>query len=92
MVGLEVKAIGNPLGGFKNTITKGIISEIGSLEDYKYIQTDAPINSGNSGGPLLYNNQVIGVINYGTDKKLIERIGFALHYEELNDFIKQNNL
>ena len=90
---LEVMVIGNPDGGMKNSITKGIISRIGPFDEgYQYIQTDASINHGNSGGPLLYNDKVIGVVTYTTDKALIEGIGYALHYEELNEFIKQNNL
>lgn len=73
-VGDTVSAIGSPylLGG---TVTRGIISTLkrpmntNSDQDPNHgsflltLQTDAAINSGNSGGPLLYNNQVIGV-NY----------------------------
>ena len=64
-VGDWVIAIGNPFG-FSGTVTAGIISarsrniRVGSYDDY--IQTDASINRGNSGGPLFnMNGQVIGV-------------------------------
>jgi S1-C subfamily serine protease len=68
-VGEQVAAIGNPFG-LSNTMTKGIISQLGRLipnEGNNFsipdvIQTDAAINPGNSGGPLLnMEGQVIGV-------------------------------
>lgn len=75
-IGQSVVAIGNALGQYQNTVTSGIISGTGrpvvassdgrsandaeSLNDL--IQTDAAINSGNSGGPLLnLKGQVIGI-------------------------------
>jgi serine protease Do len=71
--GQTVIAIGNALGQYQNTVTSGIISGLGrpvvasdgaseseSLSDL--LQTDAAINSGNSGGPLLNaTGQVIGI-------------------------------
>jgi len=69
VVGEPVVAIGNPLGE-TSTVTSGIVSavqrKIDSLEQghniYGAIQTDAAINHGNSGGPLIdANNQVIGI-------------------------------
>lgn len=87
--GLEVGelaiAIGNPLGlEFQRTVTSGIISGLNRsiqieqsnlIEDL--IQTDASINSGNSGGPLLNKNgQVIGI---NTAKiQTAEGLGFAI--------------
>lgn len=68
-VGQQVIAIGNPFG-LSDTMTAGIISQIGRLlpnhgSGYSIpnvIQTDAAINPGNSGGPLLnMNGQVIGI-------------------------------
>lgn len=73
-VGQQVIAIGNALGQYQNTVSSGIVSGKGrslsasdeasdteeSLTDM--LQTDAAINSGNSGGPLLnYAGQVIGI-------------------------------
>ncbi len=62
--GDTVIAIGSPLGNFRNTVTAGIISalnrSVGQMEGL--IQTDAAINSGNSGGPLLnIRGEVIGI-------------------------------
>ncbi|MEO1015253.1 MAG: Do family serine endopeptidase [Pseudomonadota bacterium] len=64
-VGEDVFAIGNPFG-LGNTVTKGIVSarnrdiDAGSFDDF--IQTDAAINRGNSGGPLFnMSGKVVGV-------------------------------
>ena len=57
LTGSEVVALGFPLGQNDIKITRGIISG----RQYGNIQTDAPLNPGNSGGPLLYNNKVIGL-------------------------------
>ncbi|HVC12279.1 MAG TPA: DegQ family serine endoprotease [Burkholderiales bacterium] len=64
-VGQWVIAIGSPYG-FENTVTAGIVSATSrALPDGTYvpfIQTDAPVNPGNSGGPLInMNGQVIGI-------------------------------
>jgi serine protease Do len=63
--GDPVIAIGDPLG-FQSTVTTGVISalnrDVGLTEFDDYIQTDAAINQGNSGGPLFnINGEVIGV-------------------------------
>jgi hypothetical protein len=59
--GREVVAIGSPMG-FDNSVTRGIVSSVRSVENITLIQTDAAINSGNSGGPLVdIDGRVIGV-------------------------------
>lgn len=89
-VGQKVIAIGNSLGQYQNTVTSGIVSGLGrpvvasadetglnseSLTDL--IQTDAAINRGNSGGPLLnMAGQVIG-INTAIASNA-QSIGFAI--------------
>jgi len=88
--GETVIAIGSPLGNFKNTVTVGVVSATGrsidtgrgyQVEDL--IQTDAAINQGNSGGPLLnLAGEVIGintliVRNTGSGA-VAEGLGFAI--------------
>ena len=68
-VGESVVAIGSPLGDFKNTVTVGVVSATGRTLDTgsgyqleNLIQTDAAINEGNSGGPLVnLAGEVIGI-------------------------------
>ena len=87
-VGQRVLAIGNPFG-FRGTLTTGIISRI----DYqrKKIQTDAAINPGCSGGPLLnLDGQVIGINQsiYNPDNNRSNiGIGFAVPVNYAKDFI-----
>jgi S1-C subfamily serine protease len=91
-LGQTVIAIGNALGEYRNTITKGIISGIGrnvvagdnqgSSESLEGVfQTDAAINPGNSGGPLVnLLGQVIG-INTAINREG-QLIGFAIPSNE----------
>lgn len=88
-VGEEVAAIGNPLGELTFTMTTGILSALDREintdgNPQNMLQTNAAINSGNSGGPLFdMNGNVIGVTtakysgttNSGT---IIEGLGFAI--------------
>lgn len=87
-VGERVLAIGNPFG-FKGTLTTGIVSRI----DYqrKKIQTDAAINPGCSGGPLInLDGEVIGINQsiYNPDNNRSNiGIGFAVPSNYAKDFI-----
>ena len=87
--GETVVAIGSPLGDFKNTVTVGVVSATGRSIDtgqgYQIeglVQTDAAINQGNSGGPLLnLAGQVIGVntlIVRSSGGAVAEGLGFAI--------------
>ncbi len=76
--GDKIYAIGSP-GGLENTITSGIISATGRklLEMGDTIQVDVPINSGNSGGPLLNESgELIGVVFAGIEQ--FEGVNFAI--------------
>ena len=82
-VGEEVLAIGNPFG-FSGSVSSGIVSGLDrtlpATPDSNFtipdaIQTDAPVNPGNSGGPLVdLQGRVVGVINSGGG----DNIGFAI--------------
>ena len=60
-IGADVVAIGSPRG-LANTVTRGIVSGMRSIDNVSMVQTDAAINPGNSGGPLLdRRGRVLGV-------------------------------
>jgi len=97
-IGQTIIAIGNALAEFKNTVSVGVVSGLGRtitasgggmvqvLEDV--IQTDAAINKGNSGGPLLnLRGEVIGIntaMAFGA-----ENIGFAIPVNKAKRAIEQ---
>ena len=91
-VGQKVLAIGNPFG-FNGTLTQGIISRI----DYSKnrIQTDAAINPGSSGGPLLNKDgEIIGINQaiYNPDNNISNiGIGFAIPINLVKDYLKESN-
>ncbi len=89
--GETVIAIGSPLGDFKNSVTVGVISATGRMIDTQkgyqmedLIQTDAAINQGNSGGPLVnLAGEVIGINTLvvrgsGLGSDIAEGLGFAI--------------
>lgn len=89
--GETVVAIGSPLGDFRNSVTVGVISATGRMistsrgyEMENLIQTDAAINSGNSGGPLVnLAGEVVGVNTLvvrgdGQSAAIAEGLGFAI--------------
>jgi len=96
-IGETVIAIGNALGEYRNTVTKGVISGIGrnvvagdnqgSSEQLEgVLQTDAAINPGNSGGPLInLVGQVIGINTAVSQQGQL--IGFALPINEAKRMI-----
>ena len=86
-VGDPVYAIGNPLGWeLRGTLTDGIVSAINrdvevDGRSMTLIQTNAALNSGNSGGPLINQyGQVVGinVIKMSSDYSTVEGLGFAI--------------
>jgi serine protease Do len=98
-IGDTVVAIGNALGQFQNTVTSGIISGYGrsvqasdstgsSSENLDNLfQTDAAINEGNSGGPLVnLDGQVIGMNTAVASNS--QSIGFAIPINDLSGLIE----
>ena len=83
-VGEFSMAVGNPLG-MQSSITAGVISAVNrdvtdsDGKTYKLIQTDAAINSGNSGGALVNSKgQVIGINTLKVAQEGVEGMGFAI--------------
>lgn len=99
-VGQTVIAIGNSLGEFSNSVSRGIISGVkrdiiaggniqGGVERLSNIlQTDAAINPGNSGGPLLDINGLVVGVNTAVAQGA-ENVGFALPINSLKRTIEQ---
>jgi serine protease Do len=97
-VGQKAIAIGNALGRFQNTVTVGVVSGVareltatgvgGAAKTYEgAIQTDAALNPGNSGGPLLNSSgQVVG-INVATTRGA-DNIGFAIPVNTLKPILE----
>ncbi len=98
-VGESVVAIGNALGEFKNTVSAGVVSGLsrnlnakggGGFKEflYKVIQTDAAINKGNSGGPLLnLSGEVVGInVALAEDSS---NIGFSLPINSVKSVVEQ---
>lgn len=99
-VGQSVIAIGYALGEFQNTVSVGVVSGVGRTitaenlnstqteELQELIQTDAAINSGNSGGPLLnLSGEVVG-INTAVATNA-ENIGFSIPINNIKKAIKE---
>lgn len=95
-LGATVDAIGHPKG-LTFTITRGIVSAVRKRpsvfgvggKDVLFVQTDTAINPGNSGGPLFVGDKVVGVNN----NKIVagsEGLGFAVHYSEVQEFLKES--
>lgn len=100
-VGDEVITIGNPLGELTFSLTSGSISALNRKvtfsqnQSMNLIQTDAAINSGNSGGPLFnMYGEVIGITNAkysssgSSSEASIDNIGFAIPIDEVESIIK----
>ena len=101
-IGESVIAIGSPLGDFKNTVTVGVVSALGRTlgtgdgSAYeKMIQTDAAINHGNSGGPLVnLAGQVVGintavVRGNSFSGDVAEGLGFSIPSRTVSDVASQ---
>jgi 2-alkenal reductase len=94
-LGANVVAIGSALGRYQNTVTAGILSgfnrELGGLR--ALLQTDAAINSGNSGGPLINTaGQVIGIntaVVRGGLSNNAEGLGFAIPSNVASNVVRQ---
>ena len=73
--------------GDSETVTRGIVSAVRQIEGVGYVQTDAAINSGNSGGPLIdqESGKVIGVNTFTIRDR--ENIAYALAIDEVKQLV-----
>ena len=78
--GSEIYAVGTPTSiQLGQSLSKGIISGVRNEDGVEYIQVDASVNPGNSGGPLINENaELIGVINAKVKGIGLEGLGFAI--------------
>lgn len=93
-VGQTVYAIGNPLGELTYSMTSGIVSaldreiSVESNVSINMFQTDAAINNGNSGGPVLNDRgEVIGIASAKYSSSGVEGLGFAIPIEDAMNIV-----
>jgi serine protease Do len=87
--GEKIKVIGSP-GGLENTVTSGIISAKGRrlLQLGDVLQIDAPVNPGNSGGPLFdESGMLLGIVFAGVEQ--FQGINFAIASKWINQVLPQ---
>lgn len=92
--GEEVRAYGHPRG-YEFSVTRGIVSAVRELEMPEsvtgktalYIQSDVAISPGNSGGPLIQDGKVVGIITYKDSQTSSEGLSFSLSSEELLEWL-----
>lgn len=86
----DVTVLGYPMGGDELSITEGIVSRI-EFTRYYYsamglrIQIDAALNSGNSGGPAISNNKLVGLVFSKIEEA--DNIGYLIPSEEIITFL-----
>lgn len=89
--GAEVAAIGAPFG-LSDTLTKGIVSSASrDIDGQKFVQIDAALNQGNSGGPIINDQgQVVAVATLVAKKA--ENMGFAIPSDDAMAFLDEAKL
>lgn len=93
-LGETVEAIGHPRG-YEFTITRGVISAlrkqrsatIASGNLVEFVQTDTPISNGNSGGPLMLRDAVIGVNDWIRIDKGSQNLNFSVSHNEIRNYL-----
>ncbi len=92
-VGSPAVVIGNPLGQLGGTVTQGIVSALDreitiGEQTYNLLQTDAAINSGNSGGGLFNaRGELVGLVMAKSGGISVEGLGFAIPINDIKDII-----
>ena len=98
-VGSTVSSIGHPRG-LEFSFTQGTVSAIRRLPSrydpsgkaIRFIQTDTAISPGNSGGPLFFENTVVGVNTFKIVEEGFEGLNFAVHYQEVVKFLSKHGI
>lgn len=91
--GMAVALIGNPEGvGTTNSISTGVISQTGiTISGWgsgKFVMTDAAVNGGNSGGPMIdILGNVVGIVESKLVDESIDNMGFGLDVSTIRNFI-----
>lgn len=90
-----IKVIGYPMGIGRLSITKGVLSRIdfsdyvhSNIKQHVLLQTDAAINNGNSGGPMILHNKLVGIATQAINPDFAESMGFGIPVFILNHFLK----
>lgn len=88
-VGKDVISVGYPLGlEGKVTVSSGIVSAFRNIDGVNYIQTDAALNPGNSGGPLInLKGEVVGIANFKFVHEAVEGMSFAIAIDDAKSFL-----
>jgi len=89
-----VTVIGYPIGGNLLSVTRGVVSRIdyqvyshSSADSHLAIQIDAAVNPGNSGGPVLQDNAVIGVVFQGYNAQVAQNVGYMIPVPAIQRFL-----
>jgi S1-C subfamily serine protease len=88
----EVDVYGFPIGGGTVSVTSGIVSRIEvatymhAVEELLLAQIDAPINSGNSGGPAINDGQVVGIASQSLEAA--ENVGYVVPAPVISHFLE----
>lgn len=96
-LGEPLEIIGHPQG-YNFSITRGIVSAVRHNESIMkvkgkpvlFIQTDAAMHPGNSGGPVFMSNKVVGVSDW--IRKDAPGLNFSIHYSEVMNFLRKNGI
>lgn len=99
-LGQTVEAIGHPKG-YEFSITRGVVSALRTQSSVagsslarkvEFVQSDTPISNGNSGGPLLLGNQVIGVASWIRVDKGAQNLNFSVSASEVRKYLQANRV
>jgi hypothetical protein len=88
-IGAELFAIGAPGGtALSNSVSKGIVSGRREWESYRFLQTDAALSPGNSGGPLVgLDGNVLGIVSWKLSGPSVEGLSFGIPEEAASGFL-----